>query len=96
MYHESNGEGNDGSEEKEVLVGHIPIELSKLINHFLQADDLNSMTATVAGKRKREQGLVVPSTFKCFSLNKKLSKVLYMELMKKKIFLFRIRCGRVY
>ena len=43
------------------------------------------MTATVAGKRKREQGLVVPSTFKYFSLNKKRSKILYEELMKKKI-----------
>ena len=50
------------------------IELSKLINQFLQADDSNSMTATVAGKRKREQGLVVPSTFKCFSLNKNFLK----------------------
>ena len=55
---------NDVGDEKEVLVGHIPIELSK---RFLQADDSNSMTATVAGKRKREQqGLVVQSTFKCF------------------------------
>ena len=72
---ESNGDGNDGSEEKDnpkedqttkdihkdkndvgdekkVLVGHIPIELSKLINQFRQADDSNLMTATVAGKRK--------------------------------------------
>ena len=72
---------NDVGDEKEVLVGHIPIELSKLINQFLQADDSNSMTATVAGKRKREQGLVVPSTFKCFSLNKKLSKILYEEVL---------------
>ena len=53
-------------DEKEVLVGHIPIELSKLINQFLSANDSNSMTATVAGNRKREQELVVPSTFKWF------------------------------
>ena len=54
---------NDVGDEKEVLDGHIPIEVSK---RFLQVDDSNSMTATVAGKSKREQqGLVVQSTFKC-------------------------------
>ena len=76
---------NNVGDEKEVLVGHIPIELSKLINQFLKADDSNSMTATVAGKRKPDQGLVVPSIFKYFSLNKKYSEILYEELMKKKI-----------
>ena len=34
---------NDVGDEKEVLVGHISIELSKLINQFLQADDSNSI-----------------------------------------------------
>ena len=72
-------------DEKEVLNGHIPIELSTLINQFLQADDSNSMTATIVGKRKRGQGLLVPSTYKSSSLNKKRSKILYEELMKKKI-----------
>ena len=95
----SNGDGNDGSEEKDnpkedqttkdihedkndvgdekkVLDGHIPIKLSKLINQFFQADDSNSMTATVVRKRKRGQGLLVSSTYKTFSLNKKRSRII--------------------
>ena len=43
------------------------------------------MTATVVGKRKRGHGLLVSSTYKTFSLNKKRSRILYQELMKKKI-----------
>ena len=76
---------NDVGDEKKVLDAHIPIKLSKLINQFFQADDSNSMTATVVRKRKRGQGLLVSSTYKTFSLNKKRSRILYQELMKKKI-----------
>ena len=41
-------------EESEQLIGHIPIEISQLINYFLEAVTTNTMTAVVTGKRKRE------------------------------------------
>lgn len=45
------------------LAGHVPIELSRLLTFFLQANADNLLTATVTGKRKREVGLVVPAKF---------------------------------
>ena len=74
----------EGEDKKDLLVGHIPIELSKLLNQYLQADNSNIMIATVSGKRKRELGLVVPAKFKCITSNKKLAKILHDELTKKK------------
>ena len=75
-----------GGEEKqeELLVGHIPIELSKLIRQYIEADNSNIVIANVVGKRKRELGLVVPAKFKCFTMNQKLSKILHEEIVKKK------------
>ena len=42
------------------LVGHVPLELSSLLYHFLNSDSKNFILVTVIGKRKREIGLVVP------------------------------------
>lgn len=69
---------------KKTLVGHIPIELSSLIDHFLKADKSNSVCAQVTGKRKREVGLVVPANFSVYTLNKRYAQVMDAELIKKK------------
>ena len=40
-------------EGKKILVRHIPIELSSLIDYFLKVDKSNRVVAEVTGKRKR-------------------------------------------
>ena len=42
--------------EQKMLVGHVPIELSSLMNNFLKKNDSNKLVANVSGKRKREVG----------------------------------------
>lgn len=71
----------DGENE---LVGHVPLELSSLLYHFLNADTFNFIKVTVIGKRKREIGLVVPAKFDCYTSNKKISTVLDEQLSKRK------------
>ena len=39
------------------LAGHVPIELSRLLTFFLQANAGNLLTATVTWKRKRQMCL---------------------------------------
>ena len=78
-------DSNDmGEKDEDFLVGHLPIELSKLTTQFLKSDKNNTMVAKVTGKRKRELGLVVPAKFLCFSTNSKIAKIFYDELVKKK------------
>ena len=72
------------TEEEDLLVGHIPIKLSKLMNQYLGADSSNRLVATISGKRKRELCLVVPAKFKCISMKKKVAQILHEELIKKK------------
>ena len=69
--------------EKE-LVGHVPIELSSLIFHFLNANPENRITVKVTGKRKREVGLVVPAQFNGLTKEKKVAMVLDAEISKRK------------
>ena len=45
-----------------VLVGHIPIEISSVIDYFLRDSPDNRLDAIVIGKRKREVGLVIPAS----------------------------------
>ena len=71
-------------EGKKTLVGHIPIELSSLIDYFLKADESNSVVAKVTGKRKREVGLMVPAQFTAFTINRRYAHVLDSELSNKK------------
>ena len=57
----------DVSSEQATLVGHIPIELSRLMSGFLGASEQNCIGVTVDGKRKRELGLIVPGRYKAKS-----------------------------
>ena len=71
-------------EEKKELFGHVPVELSSLIYHFLNASSENRMADEVTGKRKREVGSVVPAKFNALTKDKKTAKVLDKELFKRK------------
>ena len=60
--HDSNAVGvylvSTQSDAKKTLAGHVPIELSHLLEKFLEAEAGNKLCAQVTGKRKREVGLV--------------------------------------
>ena len=47
---------------------------------FLKANKDNSIIAEVIGGRKRENGLVVPCLYKCWSNNKKIAEILIKEV----------------
>ena len=49
--------------EESGSVEHVPFEILKLMNQFLQANSGNRLTATFIGKRKREVGLIVPAKY---------------------------------
>ena len=66
---------------KKFLVGHLPIEFSKLIAFFIDTED-NNVHAVVTGKRKREVGLSVPAKFNCFTSSKRHAKIRHEELFK--------------
>ena len=70
--------------KQEKLVGHIPIELSQLIYHFLNESNENFIEASVSGKRKREIGLVVPAKYVAFTKSKRMANILQSELKNKK------------
>ena len=75
-------------EDKEELVGHLPIELSQLLNNFLSTDgNTNNLTAEVIGKRKREIGFVVPAKYRATTNDKKFAEILERELLEKKEFI---------
>ena len=74
--------GEEGKESG--LVGHLPIELSKLLKQFLDADKKNMLIVTVIGKRKREVGLVIPGRYTAMTENKEIIDVLSSEVVKKK------------
>ena len=67
-------------EKKKALVGHVPIELSRLMKNFLEANSENKLFAQVTGKRKREVGLVVSAKFLAFTTELRIAKVLEKEL----------------
>ena len=59
----------ESSEESSLAsVGHVPIELSRLVNGFLGASEKHSVSVQVCGKRKREVGLIVLGLYCDFSL----------------------------
>ena len=62
------------------LVGHVPIELSRLVATFLNALQGNIVEVEVCGKRKREVGLVVPGIFKARTKSKVCARILHEEL----------------
>jgi len=70
----------DSSGGSDVLVGHVPIELSHLVCTFLDAEDSNEGRAEVIGKRTLENELVVPAVYTLRTKNKNISDVLVREL----------------
>ena len=52
-----------GTFKNNVLVGHVPIEISRIIYFFLGSDTSAAVSCKVTGKRKREVGLVVPALY---------------------------------
>ena len=62
------------------LAGHVPIELSRLLNNFLGTNPDNKLFAKVTGKRNREIGLVVPVKFSAVSTELRIAEVLEREL----------------
>ena len=73
-----------GLYKKDLLVGHIPIEISSLCFHFIIQDPENKIKAVINGKRQREIGLVVPAKLIFTTRNKRYSEVLEKELLKRK------------
>ena len=72
--------GKDSSGGSDVLVGHVPIELSRLVCTFLNAEDSNEGDAEVIEKRTAENGLVAPAINSLRTRNKNISDVLIREL----------------
>ena len=64
------------------LVGHVPVELSKLLNQFWKAGTGNGIYVEITGKRKREVGLVVPAKFSARTNCSRTAKVLHEQLVK--------------
>ena len=71
---------------KDILVGHIPKELSQLLSYFLSTDSEKRKTlkAEVIGRRKREIGLAVPAKYTAMTNDKKFAEVLLQQLEEKK------------
>ena len=65
-----------------VFVGHVPIELSRVLAGFLTASETNFVTDEVSGKRKREVGLAVPGCYRATTNRKKIADILSTELKK--------------
>ena len=66
------------------MVGHAPVELLRLLYHFLQASAENVINVEIVGKIKREVGLVVRAKCNAFTRNKKTAMVLDQERTKRK------------
>ena len=73
-----------GLYKRDLLVGHIPMEISSLCFHFINQDPGDKIKALITGKRQREIGLVVPAKLIFITNNKRFSEVLENELIKRK------------
>ena len=73
-----------GFYKKDLLVGHVPIEISSLRFHFINQSPENKIRAMITGKRQREIGLVVPAKIIFTMNNKRYSEVLEKELLNRK------------
>ena len=67
----------------DVLIGHVPIEISALTDYFLKESEENYFDATLAEKRKYGVGLVVPVHFTAFTADKRTAIILLEQLQKK-------------
>ena len=72
------------NQDDECLVGHVPIEISSLLYHFLREDKSNSINVKVIGKRKREVGLAIPATFIAHTENQRTAEIFNTELAKRR------------
>ena len=52
-----------GIYKEDRLVGHVPIELSRIISYFLQESETKEVKVAVNGKGRGELGLVVPGKY---------------------------------
>ena len=66
-----------------LLVRHLPIEISSLSYHFLKKSPENKIIVKITGKREREIGLVVPANFVYIIKDKNCSVILEAELEKR-------------
>ena len=66
----------------ETLVDHVPIEISRIIDYFMQNNEKNFISATVVGPRKREIGLVVPAKFSAYAADRRVVDILSKEILK--------------
>ena len=73
----------DSANDKNMLVGHVLVELSRLMKNFLEASTENKLVAQVKGKRKREVGLVVPAKCTAFTKDEHFAKIIKRDLNKK-------------
>ena len=70
--------------DEERSVGHVPIEISSLLYHFLREDKSNPIKVKVIGKRKREVGVVIPATFITHTENQRTAEIFDTELAKRR------------
>ena len=68
----------------ETLVDHVPIEISRIIDYFMQNNEKNFVSATVVGLRKREIGLVVPAKFSAYAADRRVADLLSKKILKLK------------
>ena len=59
---------------------NVPIDLSRLLKNFLEANAENRLLAEVTGKREREAGLVVPAKFTAFTTELCIARIVDREL----------------
>ena len=69
-----------GLYKRDLLVGHIPIEISSLCFQFINQDPGNKIKALITGKHQRGIGLVIPAKLIFITNNKRFSEVLENEL----------------
>ena len=62
------------------LVGHVPIELSRLAAGFLGASRKHSVSAKSVGREKREVGLIVPGLYRARTKKRKFGRILVKEM----------------
>ena len=62
-----------GLYKRDLLVEHIPIEISSLCFHFINQYPGNKMKALITGKRLQEIGLAVPAKLIFITNNKRFS-----------------------
>ena len=71
------------NEVGEYLVGHVQVELSSLLHHFLREEKSSPIKMKVIGKRKREVGLVIPVKFTAHTENKRTAENFDAKLAKR-------------